>query len=99
MEGGGLAMVMPVRGLMMGMALRPLAAGWCSLKLDCWLWREGGGMKEGEAELSEKPGVMDCGCCVGEDSGELLASEDRSDEEMETSWRDWSEKVGEDAPE
>lgn len=56
-------------------------------------------MKEGEAELSEKPGVIDCGCCVGEDSGELLASEERSDEEMETRCRDWSEKVGEDAPE
>ncbi len=98
MEGGGLDMVMPVRGLMMGMALRPLAAGWWSLKLDWLLWSVGG-MKEGEAELSEKPGVIDCGCWMGEDSGELLASEERSDEEMETSWRDLSEKAGDDAPE
>ena len=42
-------------------------------------------MKAGEVELSEKPGATVLTCCVGEESGELLASEDRSDElEMET---------------
>lgn len=59
MEGGGLDMEMPVRGLMMGMALRPrVAAGWWSFMLDWWLWRVGG-MKEGEVELREKPGATD----------------------------------------
>jgi hypothetical protein len=78
-------MVMPVAGLMMGMALRPrVAEGWWSLRLDCWVWKLGG-MKAGEVELSEKPGATVLTCCVGEESGELLASEDRSDElEMET---------------
>lgn len=34
-EGGGLDMLMPVAGLMMGIALRPrVAAGWCSFKLE-----------------------------------------------------------------
>ena len=34
-EGGGLAMVMRVAGLMIGIALRPLvAAGWCSFSVD-----------------------------------------------------------------
>lgn len=38
-EGGGLDMVMPVAGLMMGMALRArVAEGWWSFKVDCgWL--------------------------------------------------------------
>lgn len=35
---------------------------------------------------------------MGEDSGELLASEERSEEEMETSWLNLSENAGEDAP-
>jgi hypothetical protein len=35
-DGDGLAMVMPVAGLTIGMALRVrVAAGWCSFKLDC----------------------------------------------------------------
>lgn len=63
-EGGGLDMVMPVAGLMMGMALRPrVAAGWCSL----WLvggempgWKLAGGMKGGDDELREKPGGTVC---------------------------------------
>ena len=43
-------------------------------------------MKAGDEELREKPGAMDWGCCVGEDSGELLASDERSEAlEMETS--------------
>lgn len=36
-------------------------------------------MKAGEVELREKVEAMVVGCCVGEDSGELLASEDRSE--------------------
>ncbi len=85
-EGGGLDMEMPVAGLMMGMALRPrVAEGWWSLMLDCWLWKLGG-MKAGEDELRENPGATVWGCCVGEDSGELLASDERSEAlEMETS--------------
>lgn len=63
-EGGGLDMVMPVAGLMMGMALRPrVAAGWSSL----WLvggempgWKLAGGMKGGDEELSENPGGTVC---------------------------------------
>jgi hypothetical protein len=76
-DGGGLAMVIPVDGLMMGMALPRVrvAAGWCSFML----WNEGG-MKAGDVELREKAGATDVGCCVGEDSGDMLASDDRSDE-------------------
>lgn len=79
-------MEMPVAGLMMGMALRPrVAAGWWSLRLDCWVWKLGG-TKAGDDELREKPGATVWGCCVGEDSGELLASEERSEAlDMETS--------------
>lgn len=77
-EGGGLDIVMPVAGLTMGMALRArVAAGWWSFKLDCWY---AGGMKAGEEELSENPGATVWGCCVGEDSGELLARDERSEE-------------------
>jgi hypothetical protein len=36
-------------------------------------------MKAGDVELREKPGATVLGCCVGEESGELLASEERSD--------------------
>lgn len=58
-EGGGLDMEMPVRGLMMGMALRPrVAAGWWSLMLESWVCMVGG-TKEGEVELREKPGATD----------------------------------------
>lgn len=42
-------------------------------------------MKAGDVELREKPGATVLGCCVGEESGELLASEERSDAlEIET---------------
>jgi hypothetical protein len=42
-------------------------------------------MKAGEVELREKPGATVWGCWVGEDSGELLAREERSEAlEMET---------------
>ncbi len=76
-EGGeGLDMVMPVTGLMMGMAR--VTEGWCSFSVDCWAWKAGG-TKGGEVELSEKAGAWTG--CEGECSslGELLASEDRSD--------------------
>lgn len=85
-------MVIPVRGLMMGMALRArVAAGWWSLRLlECWLWNVGG-MKGGEDELSENPDATCWTCWVGECSGEfeVLANDDRSDDAlwMETSWR------------
>jgi hypothetical protein len=84
-EEGGLDMEIPVAGLMMGIALRPrVAAGWCSLRL-AWLWKLGGGTKGGEAEFREKPGATVWGCWVGEDCGELLANEERSEAlEMET---------------
>lgn len=82
-------MVAPVAGFTMGIALRPrVAAGWCSLKeLDGWL-RKAGGTKGGDDELREKAAGATCwGCWVGEDSGELLAREDRSDPLcMEDSW-------------
>ena len=82
----------------MGMALRPrVAAGWWSLKDSCWFWRLGG-IKAGELELREKPGAMVWGCGVGEDSGELLARDERSEAlEMETSCggdqSEWLEKM------
>lgn len=42
-------------------------------------------MKAGDVELREKPGATVLGCWVGEESGELLAKEERSDElEIET---------------
>jgi hypothetical protein len=41
-------------------------------------------MKGGDEELREKTGATVWGCCVGDDSGELLARDDRSDEAMET---------------
>lgn len=43
-------------------------------------------MKAAELEFKEKPGATVWGCCVGEDSGELLASDERSEAlEMDTS--------------
>lgn len=84
-------MEMPVAGLMMGMALRPrVAEGWCNFRLDCCPWKLGG-TKAGE-ELREKLGATVWGCWVGEDSGELLASDERSDAlEMDTSCGDVSD--------
>jgi hypothetical protein len=42
-------------------------------------------MNGGEVELSENPGATVWGCCVGDESGELLASDERSEElEIET---------------
>ena len=55
-DGGGLLMVAPVDGLMMGMALRArVADGWCSFKLECWL--KAGGINGGDDELREKAGA------------------------------------------
>jgi hypothetical protein len=71
-------MVKPVAGLMMGIALRPrVAAGWCSFVL-CCVWNVGG-TNGGDDELREKLGATVCGCWVGEDCGELLANEERSE--------------------
>lgn len=39
-------------------------------------------MNGGDEELSEKPDATCCGCCVGEWAGELLAKEDRSEDEL-----------------
>jgi hypothetical protein len=86
-DDGGLDMEIPVAGLTMGIALRPRgAAGCCSFMLDCWLWNAVlGGTKGGEEVLRENPGATDWGCWVGDDCGELLAREDRSDAlEIET---------------
>jgi hypothetical protein len=41
-------------------------------------------MKAGEVELREKGGATVVGCCVGDDSGDKLASDDRSDEAIDT---------------
>lgn len=72
-------MVMPVAGLMMGIALRArVAAGWCSFSEDCVCWKLGG-TKDGDVELSENDVATDVGCCVGELCGELLAKDERSD--------------------
>ena len=64
-----------------------------------------GGIKGGEDELREKPGATLLGCCVGEDSGELLAKDDLSDAlEIDTSccdesqnWDEQEEVVGDPA--
>lgn len=81
-DGGGLDMVRPLAGLMMGIALRArVAAGWCSLRLEWWVWKVGG-TKAGEVELREKVEATCCGCCVGEALGELLDSDDRSDDPL-----------------
>jgi hypothetical protein len=81
-DGGGLDMVRPLAGLMMGMALRArVAAGWCSFRVDCWVWYVGG-MKAGVDELREKVDTTCWGCCVGEELGELLDSDDRSEEAL-----------------
>jgi hypothetical protein len=53
-DGGGLDMVRPLAGLMMGMALRArVAAGWCNFRDDCCVWYVGG-MNAGVEELREK---------------------------------------------
>ncbi len=89
-DGGGLDMVLPVAGLMIGIGLRARVAGtgWYSFRVDgcCWLW-EVGGKKAGEVELSRNTGAAWTGC-EGECSGELLARDDRSEDAlwMETSW-------------
>jgi hypothetical protein len=65
----------------MGMALRVrVAAGWCNLSVDCWAWWVGG-TKAGDEELREKEATC-CGCWVGEELGELLDSEDRSEDAL-----------------
>lgn len=75
-------MVTPVAGFMMGIALRVLVAdGWWILRLECWLWKVGG-MKGGDVELREKAGATVWGCCVGDDSGELPARDERSDDAL-----------------
>lgn len=61
-------------------------------------------MKAGEVELRENPEATDWGCCVGEESGELLARDERSEaEEMETNCcmaksekkgEEWHEEAG-----
>jgi hypothetical protein len=81
-------MVRPLAGLTMGMALRVrVAAGWCNLSVDCWAWWVGG-TKAGDEELREKEATC-CGCWVGEELGELLDSEDRSEDALliDTSYR------------
>ncbi len=77
-------MVMPVEGLMMGMALPRVrvAAGSCNFMPELWLWNEGG-MKTGDVELRENGGATVLGCCVGEASGDKLAKDDRSDEAID----------------
>lgn len=84
-DGGGLDIVMPVAGLIMGMALRVrVAAGWWSFRVDVWA-ENMGGTKGGDDELSRKPDATCCGRCVGECSGELLAKDDRSEDAL---WMD-----------
>lgn len=41
-------------------------------------------MNAGDVELREKGGATVVGCCVGEDSGDRLARDDRSDDAMDT---------------
>lgn len=46
-------------------------------------------MKAGDVELREKDATC-CGCCVGDALGELLDSDDRSDEELLIDTRSFS---------
>jgi len=81
-DGGGLDMVRPFAGLIIGMAFRVLvAAGWCNFRLDCWCWKVGG-TKDGEEELRVKWEAICCGCCVGDELGDPLDSDERSDEAL-----------------
>lgn len=77
-------MVMPVVGLMIGMALprARVAVGACIITDDCWLWKPGG-RKDGDEELSEKGGAIVVGCWVGDDSGDKLARDERSEEAID----------------
>jgi hypothetical protein len=80
LNGGGLGIVEPSRGLIMGMAFRTRdAAGCCNLIDACE-------KKDALAEFRVKVGATVC--CNGEGPGLKLATEDCSDveEEMETSW-------------
>jgi hypothetical protein len=76
---GGLAMRMPVEGFTIGIALVPdrMADGW-------WTFREllltEGEMKAEEVADKERWSGCIC-CCNGEDSGEPLDSEERSEPE------------------
>lgn len=73
-------MVMPVAGLMIGMALgrSRVAEGWWILSPeDCCVWNAGG-TNGGDDELSEKAGAAAVGCC-GDECGEELAKDERSD--------------------
>jgi hypothetical protein len=75
-------MVMPVVGLMIGMALPRVRVAVGACIIDCWLWKPGG-KNDGEDELSEKAGAMVIGCCVGDDSGDKLARDERSEEAID----------------
>lgn len=80
-DGGGLDMLIPVVGLTIGIAFRTrVAAGWWILRLDDWFWYPEG-IYGFDAELREKLGVTCCGCCVGDESGEPLDSDERSEDE------------------
>lgn len=76
-------MLIPVLGLTIGIALRMrVAAGWCIFKFAkfCWVcWK---GMYGLDWELREKFADTCCdGSCVGDEFGELLARDERSEDE------------------
>lgn len=91
-DGTGVAMLRcePGRdaGWTMGMGLRArVAAGWWSFIVCCCACWSAGRLNEGEEALREKAGAAWVGC-DGECSGELLASDERSDALwMDTSFR------------
>lgn len=84
-DDGGLATRIPVFGLTIGIAPAFLADGWKILRLLLLLMKLGGGAyADAAAEDKDKAGVIcccGCSCCwIGEESGDPLERDDRSDE-------------------
>lgn len=93
MDEGGLAMRLPVEGFTMGMALvrERMAEGWWILRLLLLLVYVGGDIyADVVAEEIERAGVICCGCicdCKGDESGEPLDKEERSEDPEATDCR------------
>jgi len=84
MDDGGLAMRLPVEGLTIGMALlrERIAEGWWILRLLLLVYVGGDMYAEVAAEEMDNAGVI-CGCIwawSGDDSGEPLDSDERSED-------------------
>jgi len=83
-DDGGLATRMPVLGLTIGMAPAFRADGWKIFRLLLLMKLGGGAYADVAAEDKDRAGVICCCgwicCCSGEDSGDPLERDERSDE-------------------